>query len=372
MNNITLKMFINDRRTSASYELETGHEFILDLENDSILRCHFYHCNNYADIPILNHLRAEFVIPDTETILEYRNIYIARDLQLQLYSNMPAREPVDSIPTSWEDVFHGAGFKVGYPTPMKFNIQFDEDHTNVGTYTMATFMDNNVLDDIFNNIRLGYKLTYTDDSSGTQKTVFTELTSRITSVASGEVWRYGVDIWGNLSARPPICEENAAKLSNKYSLTVTQYENIIAQLGASLWRYFYYLKFRPEPINSSSGSPNFHITDDFGVPYYEIKNLTNIIVEPIAYVGTIADHRAPLLGYDYLTNRYGERASRTFKKQETDIIQSINIRNADSDYNPETLVSGSHDWLGNYDERDNTSDAHKDTSLSITVTLREE
>lgn len=369
MNNITLKMFINDRPTSASYELGSGNEFILDLENDSILNHHFYHCNNYADIPILNHLRAEFVIPNTETILEYRNIYIARDLQLQLYSNLPVNEPIDPIPTTWEDIFNGAGFRVGYPTPMKFNIQFDENHTNIGTYTMATFMRDNVLDDIFNNIKLGYKLTYTDDTTGLEKTAFTELTPRITSIASGNNWQYSIEIWGNVAARPPICEENATKLSNRYPLTVSQYENIITTLGSSIWCYFYFLKFRPDPVNSVIGSPNFHITDDFGVPYYDIRNFTNITIEPIAYVGTISNHQAPLLGYDYLTNRAGNRAKRIFKKQETDIIQSIDIRNADSDYNPETLVSGSHDWLGNYDER---SSETKDTSLSITVTLREE
>lgn len=362
--NMTMKLYINDHSSAVPFVITPNKPFTLDL-TDSATEPYFYHCSRDLDIPIINQIRFEF-LDSNEIVIDSRTIYMARDLQYQLYTNLPP-DSVDGpdilIPHSWSEVFSGSSFNIGYYTPFRFNIYFDKDYSPRSELVSATLLEKATLDDLFDNLRIGYSLSYIDVETDQEVVKYIDRGKINSGESIYRSWKYDHDFWNPIYGRPPICSINADYLTRTYNLSKSEYETYMTQCD---YNAPYYLSLTP--ISLTSGSSINYITDSFGVPYSRIKNNTKITIIPIIYIGTITNYNPPSNGFFYFTNMLGEPARRSFIKRE-EIIASVKISNTDITYNPEVLKDNGIGWVGNYNPE---SQVTADTSIDITVNIKEQ
>lgn len=357
-----MKLYINDRSSAVPLVITPDNPFTLDL-TDSAIEPYFYHYSRDLDIPIINQIRFEF-LDSNEIVIDSRTIYMARDLQYQLYTNLPPDGPDIPIPHSWREVFNGSNFNIGYYTPFRFNIYFDNDYSPRSELVPATSLENATLDDLFDNLRIGYSLSYTDVETEQEVVKYIDRGKINSGESIYRSWKYDHGFWNPIyGKRPPICSRNADYLTRTYNLSKSEYETYKTQCD---YNAPYYLSLTP--ISLTSGSSINYITDSFGVPYSRIKNNTKITIIPIIYIGTITNYNPPSNGFSYFTNMLGEPARRSFIKRE-EIIASVKISNTDTTYNPEVLKDNGIGWVGNYNPE---SQVTADTSIDITVNIREQ
>jgi hypothetical protein len=268
------------------------------------------------------------------------------------------------LPLSWEEVFLGNTFNVIYIAPFQFNIVFI-DGSPVGTAAPQTTFSSKILNDIFQNLNLGYELTYKDAYTGMWCQVYIHRGRIHSSESINNRWLYdtGLNCWSTMDINPVINSKNKEKLTKLYSPTqdeIDAYNNATSHDGGIGGGYSNYLCLEPAPNVVPSGD---YITASFGVPLNNINSEADIIISPIVYVGDIVDaHNAPT-GMAYFTNSVGKVANAKFKKPIPG-YQSITIYNQDVNYNPETLRSGEHSWVGDY-----KSTATEDTTIVVDVVL---
>ena len=86
---VTMNAYINDFTREIKREITVGSSHVMDLTNIEPLSNYFYHyCVNYKR-PIINQLKLEFIEPGGTQGIDMRTLYIARDLQYQLFTNLP-------------------------------------------------------------------------------------------------------------------------------------------------------------------------------------------------------------------------------------------------------------------------------------------
>lgn len=368
---VTMNAYINNYGREIRREIITGSSNLMDLANTETLSDYFYHyCADYK-IPVINQLKLEFIEPGGTQSVDMRTLYIARDLQYQLFTNLPYISDMETpfLPTSWEEVFHGNTFNVIYIVPFQFNIVFI-DGRPVGHAIPQTSFSSENLNDIFQNLKLGYELTYKDAYTGMLCQVYKHRGRIHSSESINNHWSYGTGLncWGTTHINPEICEKNREKLSKLYSPTereIEDYNNATGHLGAGGigGGYSNYLRLRPAP---GVAQPGDYITASFNVSLNDIDSAADIIISPIVYVGNIVDAHIAPTGMAYLTNSVGNVAKAKFKKPIPG-YQSITIYNHDVTYNPETLQSGGRSWVGDY-----KATATDDTTIVVDVALEPE
>jgi len=367
---VTMNAYINNCGIAIEREIITGSSHLMDLANTETLSDYFYHyCADYK-IPVINQLKLEFIEPGGTQSVDMRTLYIARDLQYQLFTNLPYISDMETpfLPTSWDEVFLGNTFNVIYIAPFQFNIVFIIDGRPVGHAIPQTIFSSEILNDIFQNLKLGYELTYKDAHTGMVCQVYKHRGRIHSSESIDDRWSRGTGCWGTTRPNPEICEKNRDKLTKLYSPTereIEDYNNATSHLGAGGigGGYSNYLCLRPAP---NVAQPGDYITESFGVSLNDIDSAADIIISPIVYVGNIVfPHIAPT-GMAYLTNPVGNVAKAKFKKPMPG-YQSITIYNQDVNYNPETLQSDGRSWVGDY-----KATATDDTTIVVDVVLEEE
>ena len=368
---VTMNAYINDYTREIEREITVGSSHVMDLANIETLSDHFYHyCVNY-EIPVINQLKLEFIEPGGMQSVDMRTLYIARDLQYQLFTNLPSLSAMDTpfLPTSWDEVFLGNTFNVIYIAPFQFNIVFI-DGIPVGTAAPQTsFSSSKILNDIFQNLKLGYELTYKDAYTGMQCQVYIHKGRIHSSESINSQWSSGTgpNCWSTTDRiNPVINSKNREKLTKLYSPTkdeIDAYNNATSHAGGIGGGYSNYLCLGPAPDVVHHGG---YITESFDVSLNDIDSAENIIISPIVYVGNIVDAHIAPTGMAYLTNHRGGVAEAKFKKPVPG-YQSITIYNLDVNYNPETLQSGGRSWVGDYKATETD-----DTSIVVDVVLEEE
>ena len=369
---VTMNAYINDYTREIEREITVGSSHLMDLADIEPLSDYFYHyCVNY-EIPIINQLKLEFIEPGGTQSVDMRTLYIARDLQYQLFTNLPSISAMETpfLPTSWDEVFLGNTFNVIYIAPFQFNIVFI-DGSPVGTAAPQTILSSNIWNDIFQNLKLGYELSYKDAYNGMRCRVYIHKGRIHSSESINSQWSYGTGLncWGTININPVICSKNREKLTKLYSPThseIDDYNNATIHAGGidlSRGGYSYYLCLRPAP---NVVHPGDYITASFDVSLNDIDSEADIIISPIVYVGNIVDAHIAPTGMAYLTNSVGNVAKAKFKKPIPG-YQSITIYNQDVNYNPETLQSGGRSWVGDY-----KATATEDTTIVVDVVLEPE
>ena len=369
---VRMNAYINDYTREIEREITVGSSHLMDLADIEPLSDYFYHyCVNY-EIPIINQLKLEFIEPGGTQGIDMRTLYIARDLQYQLFTNLQyisdATTPI--LPTSWDEVFLGNTFNVIYIAPFQFNIVFI-DRRPVGKAIPQTRFSSEILNDIFQNLKLGYELTYKHAYTGMGCQVYIHKGRIHSSESINNRWSYGTGLncWGTININPVICSKNREKLTKLYSPThseIDDYNNATIHAGGidlSRGGNSYYLCLRPAP---NVVHPGDYITASFDVSLKDIDSEADIIISPIVYVGNIVDAHIAPTGMAYLTNSVGNVAKAKFKKPSPG-YQSITIYNQDVNYNPETLQSGGRSWVGDY-----KATATEDTTIVVDVVLEEE
>jgi len=368
---VTMNAYINDYTREIEREITVGSSHVMDLTNIEPLSNYFYHyCRDYK-IPVINQLKLEFIEPGGTQSVDMRTLYIARDLQYQLFTNLPSLSAMETpfLPTSWDEVFLGNTFNVIYIAPFQFNIVFI-DGIPVGTAApQTTFSSNNILNDIFQNLNLGYELSYKDAYTGMWCKVYIHKGRIQSSESINSQWSSGTgpNCWSTTDRiNPVINSKNREKLTKLYSPTQSEidaYNNATSHAGGIGGGYSNYLCLSPAPNVSQPGD---YITESFGVSLKDIDSAEDIIISPIVYVGNIVDAHIAPTGMAYLTNHRGGVANAKFKKPVAG-YESITIYNLDVIYNPETLKSGGRSWVGDY-----KATATDDTSIVVDVVLEEE
>ena len=368
---VTMNAYINDYTREIEREITVGSSHVMDLTNIEPLSNYFYHYCAHYEIPVINQLKLEFIEPGGTQSVDMRTLYIARDLQYQLFTNLPSLSAMDTpfLPTSWDEVFLGNTFNVIYIAPFQFNIVFTTDGIPVGKAAPQTTFSSYILNDMFQNLKLGYELKYTDAYTGMRCQVYIHKGRIHSSESINSQWSYGtgLDCWSTTDRINPVINSgNREKLTKLYSPTqdeINDYNNATSHAGGIGGGYSNYLCLGPAPNVSQPGD---YITESFGVSLKDIDGTEDIIISPIVYVGDIVDaHTAPT-GMAYLTNHRGGVANAKFKKPVPG-YQSITIYNLDVNYNPETLQSGGRSWVGDYKATETD-----DTSIVVDVVLEEE
>ena len=366
---VTMNAYINDYTREIEREITVGSSHVMDLTNIEPLSNYFYHyCRDYK-IPIINQLKLEFIEPGGTQSVDMRTLYIARDLQYQLFTNLPYISAMETpfLPTSWDEVFLGNTFNVIYIAPFQFNIVFI-DGRPVGKAIPQTSFSSEILDDMFQNLNLGYELKYKDADTGNMRQVYKHKGRIHSSESINSQWSYGtgLDCWSTTRINPEINSKNREKLTKLYSPTQSEidaYNNATSHAGGIGGGYSNYLCLRPAP---NVVQPGDYITASFGVSLNDIDSAEDIIISPIVYVGNIVDAHIAPTGMAYLTNHRGNVANAKFKKPVPG-YQSITIYNQDVNYNPETLQSGGRSWVGDYKATETD-----DTSIVVDVVLEPE
>ena len=369
---VTMNAYINDYTREIAREITVGSSHLMDLTNIEPLSNYFYHyCVNYK-IPIINQLKLEFIEPGGTQGIDMRTLYIARDLQYQLFTNLPYISDMETpfLPTSWDEVFLGNTFNVIYIAPFQFNIVFI-DGKPVGKAIPQTRFSSEIMNDIFQNLKLGYELSYKDAYTGMGCQVYIHKGRIHSSESINNRWSYGTGLncWSTIDINPVICSKNREKLTKLYSPTESElddYNNATIHAGGIAHErggYSNYLCLRPAP---NVVHPGDYITASFDVSLNDIDSAADIIISPIVYVGNIVDAHIAPTGMAYLTNSVGNVANAKFKKPIPG-YQSITIYNQDVNYNPETLQSGGRSWVGDY-----KATATDDTTIVVDVVLEEE
>ena len=368
---VTMNAYINDYTGEIEREITVGSSHVMDLTNIEPLSNYFYHYCAHYQIPVINQLKLEFIEPGGTQSVDMRTLYIARDLQYQLFTNLPSISAMETpfLPTSWDEVFLGNTFNVIYIAPLQFNIVFI-DGIPVGTAApQTTFSSSNVLNDIFQNLKLGYELSYKDAYTGMGCQVYIHKGRIHSSDSINSQWSSGTgpNCWSTTDRiNPVINSKNREKLTKLYSPTQSEidaYNNATSHAGGIGGGYSNYLCLSPAPNVSQPGD---YITESFGVSLNDIDSAEDIIISPIVYVGNIVDAHIAPTGMAYLTNHRGGVANAKFKKPVPG-YQSITIYNLDVIYNPETLQSGGRSWVGDYKATETD-----DTSIVVDVVLEEE
>ena len=366
---VTMNVYINNYGTEIRRDIITGSSHLMDLANTETLSDYFYHyCADYK-IPVINQLKLEFIEPGGTQSVDMRTLYIARDLQYQLFTNLPYISDMETpfLPTSWDEVFLGNTFNVIYIAPFQFNIVFIDGRPS-GHAIPQTIFSSEILNDIFQNLKLGYELTYKDAYTGMVCRVYIHRGRIHSSESINNQWSYGTGLncWGTTRINPVICDKNRDKLTKLYSPTereIEDYNNATIHDGGIGGGYSNYLRLRPAPNAAHHGG---YITESFDISLNDIDSAADIIISPIVYVGNIVDALIAPTGMAYLTNPAGNVANAKFKKPMPG-YQSITIYNHDVNYNPETLQSGGHSWVGDY-----KATATDDTTIVVDVVLEEE
>ena len=368
---VTMNAYINDYTGEIEREITVGSSHVMDLTNIETLSRYFYHYCAHYQIPVINQLKLEFIEPGGTQSVDMRTLYIARDLQYQLFTNLPSISAMETpfLPTSWDEVFLGNTFNVIYIAPLQFNIVFI-DGIPVGTAApQTTFSSSNVLNDIFQNLKLGYELSYKHAYTGMGCQVYIHKGRIHSSDSINSQWSSGTgpNCWSTTDRiNPVINSKNREKLTKLYSPTQSEidaYNNATSHAGGIGGGYSNYLCLSPAPNVSQPGD---YITESFGVSLNDIDSAEDIIISPIVYVGNIVDAHIAPTGMAYLTNHRGGVANAKFKKPVPG-YQSITIYNLDVIYNPETLQSGGRSWVGDYKATETD-----DTSIVVDVVLEEE
>ena len=366
---VTMNAYINDYTREIEREITVGSSHLMDLTNIEPLSNYFYHyCVNYK-IPIINQLKLEFIEQGGTQGIDMRTLYIARDLQYQLFTNLPYISDMETpfLPTSWDEVFLGNTFNVIYIAPFQFNIVFI-DGKPVGKAIPQTRFSSEIMNDIFQNLKLGYELKYKDAYTGITHQVYIHRGRIHSSESINNRWSYGTGLncWSTIGINPVINSKNREKLTKLYSPTESElddYNNATIHAGGIGDGYSNYLCLRPAP---NVVHPGDYITASFDVSLNDIDSAADIIISPIVYVGNIVDAHIAPTGMAYLTNPVGNVANAKFKKPIPG-YQSITIYNQDVNYNPETLQSGGRSWVGDYKATETD-----DTSIVVDVVLEEE
>ena len=366
---VTMNAYINDFTREIGRQITVGSSHLMDLADIEPLSNYFYHyCANY-EIPVINQLKLEFIEPGGTQSVDMRTLYIARDLQYQLFTNLPYISDMETpfLPTSWDEVFLGNTFNVIYIAPFQFNIVF-VDGRPVGKAIPQTRFSSGILNDIFQNLNLGYELSYKDAHTGMWCKVYIHKGRIHSSESINWRWSYGTGLncWGTIRINPVICDKNREKLTKLYSPTereIEDYNNATSHAGGIGGGYSNYLRLRPAP---NVAQPGDYITASFDVSLNDIDSAADIIISPIVYVGNIVDAHIAPTGMAYLTNSVGKVANAKFKKPVPG-YQSITIYNQDVNYNPETLQSGGRSWVGDY-----KATATEDTTIVVDVVLEPE
>jgi len=368
---VTMNAYINNFTRKIAREITVGSSHPMDLANIEPLSNYFYHyCRDYK-IPIINQLKLEFIKPGGTQSVDTRTLYIARDLQYQLFTNLPYISAMETpfLPLSWEEVFLGNTFNVIYIAPFQFNIVFI-DGSPVGTAApQTTFSSSNILNDIFQNLNLGYELSYKDAYTEMWCKVYIHKGRIHSSESPNSQWSSGSgpNCWSTIDRiNPVINSKNREKLTKLYSPTqreIDAYNNATSHHGGIGGGYSNYLCLSPAPNAVHHGG---YITESFDVSLNDIDSEADIIISPIVYVGNIADAHIAPTGMAYLTNPMGKVANAKFKKPIPG-YQSITIYNQDVNYNPETLQSGGRSWVGDY-----KATATEDTTIVVDVVLNPE
>ena len=367
---VTMNAYINNCGIAIGREIITGASNFMDLTNTETLSDYFYHyCARY-DIPVINQLKLEFIEPGGTQSVDMRTLYIARDLQYQLFTNLPYISDMETpfLPTSWDEVFLGNTFNVIYIVPFQFNIVFIDGRPS-GHAIPQTIFSSEILNDIFQNLKLGYELTYKDAYTGMVCQVYIHRGRIHSSESIHNRWLRGtgIDCWGATDINPVICSKNREKLTTLYSPTereIEDYNNALMAIGLAGGigsGYSNYLCLSPAP-----NVVHDYITASFDVSLNDIDSAADIIISPIVYVGNIVDAHIAPTGMAYLTNSVGNAAKAKFKKPIPG-YQSITIYNHDVTYNPETLQSGGRSWVGDY-----KATATDDTTIVVDVDLEPE
>jgi len=367
---VTMNAYINNCGIAIEREIITGSSHLMDLANTETLSDYFYHyCADYK-IPVINQLKLDFIEPGGTQSVDMRTLYIARDLQYQLFTNLPYISDMETpfLPTSWDEVFLGNTFNVIYIAPFQFNIVFIIDGRPVGHAIPQTIFSSEILNDIFQNLKLGYELTYKDAYTGMVCQVYKHRGRIHSSESIDSRWSRGTGLncWSTTFIYPVICDKNMDKLTKLYSPTereIEDYNNATSHDGGIGGGYSNYLRLRPAPDGAHHGG---YITESFDVSLNDIDSAADIIISPIVYVGNIVDAHIAPTGMAYLTNSVGNAAKAKFKKPIPG-YQSITIYNHDVTYNPETLQSGGHSWVGDY-----KATATDDTTIVVNVDLEPE
>jgi len=366
---VTMNAYINNCGIAIGREIITGASHLMDLTNTETLSDYFYHyCAGYR-VPIINQLKLDFIEPGGTQSVDMRTLYIARDLQYQLFTNLPYISDMETpfLPTSWDEVFLGNTFNVIYIAPFQFNIVFI-DGIPRGHAIPQTILSGEILDDIFQNLNLGYELTYKDAYTGMVCQVYKHRGRIRSSESIDSRWSRGTGLncWSTTFIYPVICDKNMDKLTKLYSPTereIEDYNNATSHDGGIGGGYSSYLRLRPAPNAAHHGG---YITESFDISLNDIDSAADIIISPIVYVGNIVDAHIAPTGMAYLTNSVGNAAKAKFKKPIPG-YQSITIYNHDVTYNPETLQSGGHSWVGDY-----KATATDDTTIVVNVDLEPE
>lgn len=366
---VRMNAYINDYTREIAREITVGSSHLMDLTNIEPLSNYFYHyCAKY-EIPVINQLKLEFIEPGGTQGIDMRTLYIARDLQYQLFTNLPYISDMETpfLPTSWDEVFLGNTFNVIYIAPFQFNIVFI-DGRPVGKAIPQTHFSSEIMNDIFQNLNLGYELKYKDAYTGMWCQVYIHKGRIHSSESINNRWSYGTGLncWSTIDIKPVICSKNRDKLTKLYSPTqseIDDYNNATIHAGGIGDGYSNYLCLRPAP---NVVHPGDYITASFDVSLNDIDSAADIIISPIVYVGNIVDAHIAPTGMAYLTNPRGNEANAKFKKPIPG-YQSITIYNQDVNYNPETLQSGGRSWVGDY-----KATATDDTTIVVDVVLEEE
>ena len=368
---VTMNAYINNYGREIEREIIIGSSHLMDLANTETLSNYFYHyCADYK-IPVINQLKLEFIEPGGMQSVDMRTLYIARDLQYQLFTNLPYISDMETpfLPTSWDEVFLGNTFNVIYIAPFQFNIVFI-DGLPKGHAIPQTIFSSEILDDIFQNLKLGYELKYKDAYTGMVCKAYKHRGKIHSSESIDNRWLRGTGLncWGTTHINPAICDKNRDKLRKLYSPTereIEDYNNATSYLGAggigSGYSNYLCLRAAPNVVH-----PGDYITASFDVSLNDIDSAADIIISPIVYVGNIVDAHIAPTGMAYLTNPAGNVANAKFKKPIPG-YQSITIYNQDVNYNPETLQSGGRSWVGDY-----KAAATDDTTIVVDVDLEEE
>ena len=370
---VTMNAYINDYTREIEREIIIGSSHLMDLTNIETLSNYFYHyCANY-EIPVINQLKLEFIEPGGTQSVDMRTLYIARDLQYQLFTNLPYISDMETpfLPTSWDEVFLGNTFNVIYIAPFQFNIVFI-DGSPVGKAAPQTTFSSDILNDIFQNLNLGYELTYKDAYTGMVCQVYIHKGRIHSSESINYRWSRGTGLdcwstsWSTIGINPVICYKNREKLTKLYSPTqdeIADYNGATSHAGGIGGGYAHYLTISPAP---NIVYPGDYITASFDISLNDVDPSVDIIISPIVYVGNIVDAHIAPTGMAYLTNPMGNVANAKFKKPIPG-YQSITIYNQDVNYNPETLQSGGRSWVGDY-----KATATDDTTIVVDVVLEEE
>jgi len=357
---VPVNIYINNYENPITREITPGVTSTIDIAADPVLSNYFYHCDSEFIIPIINQLMFDFLDPaNRTTIIATKVVNIVRDLRYQLYTNL-LPQPGDTkllIPKSWKQVFDNNYFNIGYYSPLQFNVH---GATNM---TLLTVMSNSVLNDIFQNLWVGYELTYVDATTETTKKKYISRTYINSINDINHSWHYGNSFWndGLEHDRCPFNETNRESLTTTYQLSDSLFHNYSTQED---WFKPHYISIDPAPTTAFPADT--YITKCFGVDYDDIKNNTYIEIAPIVFNGPITNYQTPINGFAYFTNTVGDVATRSFKKHE-EVIETIMITNTERTYNPEILNDNGYSWLGEYNP-----EITNDTSLDIDITLKEE